>query len=135
MKPPLVQDDDETAQADVAAIDSRQPKAGSAEPAGMIAPAAAPGTLKQRLSKKLSAIHAYLQSPDDLRLASPESSSPSLSGYAMSTAAHRPMLLHCLLLAAADTHMLPLNPALTLLCELLGIQGGVCDTILYTGCC
>ena len=63
-------------------IDGRQLKAHSEVPAGGFPPSAASATLKQRLSKKLSAIPAYLQTsedPDSLRLASAEPSSSSLS--------------------------------------------------------
>lgn len=86
MKAPLVQGDDDS-DANIGAIDSRQPHVAATEPVGMIAPAAASATLTQRLSKKLSAIPAYLQAPDDpeaLRLASAEPSGSSLSGYASS---------------------------------------------------
>ncbi len=76
MKAPLVQGDDD-GDATVGMIDSRQPT-GNGPP-----PSAPSATLTQRLTKKLSAIPAYLQSPEDpagLRLASPEPTGSSLSG-------------------------------------------------------
>lgn len=82
MKAPVVQEDDDR-QGNIGAIDSRLPGAGLSEAAGMSPPAAASATLTQRLSKKLSAIPAYLQTANDteaLRLASAEPSGSSLSG-------------------------------------------------------
>ena len=82
MKAPMVQGDDD-GQGNIGAIDSRVPGVGLSEAAGMSPPAAASATLTQRLSKKLSAIPAYLQTADDpeaLRLASAEPSGSSLSG-------------------------------------------------------
>ena len=79
MKAPLVQGDDDSID-NIGAINSRQPTAG---PTGPPPPQAASATLTQRLSKKLSAIPAYLQTADDpeaLRLASAEPSGSSLSG-------------------------------------------------------
>lgn len=87
MKAPLVQGEDDS-KANIGVIDSRQPNGGVPQLAGTIAPAAASATLTQRLSKKLSAIPAYLQTPDDadsLRLASAQPSGSSLSGCAPPT--------------------------------------------------
>ena len=86
MKAPLVEGEDDS-EANIGVIDSRQPQGGAPQPTG-IPPAAASPTLTQRLSKKLSAIPAYLQTPDDpdsLRLASAEPSGSSLSGCAPPT--------------------------------------------------
>lgn len=66
-------------------VDPRQLKAAGEIPPGGFPPSAPSATLKQRLTKKLSAIPAYLQpheDPDSLRLASAEPSSSSLSGWA-----------------------------------------------------
>ena len=82
MKVPMVQGDEDS-QGNIGAIDSRLPGAGLARAAGTPPPAAASATLTQRLSKKLSAIPAYLQTADDpeaLRMASAEPSGSSLSG-------------------------------------------------------
>ena len=83
-KAPLVQGDDD----DEVTIDSRQLKGPGEVPSRAIPSSAASATLKQRLSKKLSAIPAYLQTspdPESLRLASTESSSTSHSGYTYTT--------------------------------------------------
>ena len=82
MKPPLVQDYDEN-EGNIGVSDSRQARAGVIQPAGTTPPAAASATLTQRLTKKLSAIPARLQTGDDpvaLGLASAEPSGSSLSG-------------------------------------------------------
>lgn len=81
MKAPLVQGDDDSID-NIGAIDSRQPRAGPTGPTATAPPGAAAATLTQRLSKKLSAIPAYLQTADEpeaLRLASAEPSNSSLS--------------------------------------------------------
>ena len=75
----MVQGDDDSP-GNIEVIDSRLPGTGMSQAAGT-PPASA--TLTQRLSKKLSAIPAYLQTADDpeaLRLASPEPSGSSMSG-------------------------------------------------------
>lgn len=79
----MVRDDEEESGA-VGMIDSRQPEANGTVPAGGFPPSASSATLTQRLQRKLSAIPAYLQTSDDpegLRVASPEPSGSSLSGY------------------------------------------------------
>jgi hypothetical protein len=79
----MVRDDEEESVA-VGMIDSRQPEANGTVPAGGFPPSASSATLTQRLQRKLSAIPAYLQTSDDpegLRVASPEPSGTSLSGY------------------------------------------------------
>lgn len=58
--------------------DSRAPKA------ALLQADAAPGSLGHRLASKISAIPAYLKTADDadsLRLASPEGSNASMTGY------------------------------------------------------
>lgn len=79
----MVRDDEEDNVA-VGMIDSRQLEANGTVPAGGFPPSASSVTLTQRLQRKLSAIPAYLQTSDDpegLRVASPEPSGTSLSGY------------------------------------------------------
>lgn len=78
----MVQGDDDSP-GNIEVIDSRLPGTGVSEAAGTPPSAPAAATLTQRLSKKLSAIPAYLQTADDpeaLCLASPEPSGSSMSG-------------------------------------------------------
>ncbi|DBB03850.1 hypothetical protein WJX77_000741 [Trebouxia sp. C0004] len=79
---PMVRDDEEDG-VDVGMIDSRQPETNGSVPAGGFPPSASSATLTQRLQRKLSAIPAYLQTsetPEGLRVTSPEPSGTSLSG-------------------------------------------------------
>jgi len=76
----MVRDDEEDNVA-VGMIDSRQLEANGTVPAGGFPPSASSATLTQRLQRKLSAIPAYLQTAEGLRVTSPEPSGTSLSGY------------------------------------------------------
>lgn len=102
MKAPLVQGDDDSTD-NIGAVDSRQPRASPNGPTATEPPGAASATLTQRLSKKLSAIPAYLQTandPEALRLASAEPSNSSLSGYACLSCFWRAVTMLLLLLCA-----------------------------------
>ena len=115
MKAPLVHGDDDS-EPNIGVIDSRQP--GETLTGGMIPPAANSATLTQRLSKKLSAIPAYLQTPDDpesLRLTSAEPSGSSLSGYGPHLDQTLPPVLLCPLLppiGTLPTRLMPTDTSL-----------------------